>query len=239
MPSMTNVLRNLHRLHICLSDLRNSLARGPRMIAIREANVAQIEKTLAQSHETAKTTRMAVDRKQLDLQSGEDRIADWKTKLNACSTNKEYQTLIDQVSAAEMANGVLEDEILEGLDRIETTDSNVVETERMFKAGKEELDKARRQIAEEAETIRGDIARQEQELAEVEKCLPTDSRANYQRLIKARGEDSLAPVDNEVCTGCGHKITLNMQNDLRLDRAILCKSCGRFLYLPEEVGSRQ
>ena len=59
---------------------------------MREENVAQLDDTLAQVRETAKETHMAIDRKQLDLKTpGEDRIADWKTKLNACSTNKEYQ----------------------------------------------------------------------------------------------------------------------------------------------------
>ena len=56
---------------------------------------------------------MTGDRKQLDLKASELRIADWKVKLNTCSSNKEYQTMNEQIAAAEMAGSVLADEILE------------------------------------------------------------------------------------------------------------------------------
>ena len=108
-------LRDLHRLHQQLADLRDRLERGPKQVRAREANVAQLDARLAEAREKAKQTQMAVDRKQLDLKSGEQKVLDLRVKLNTANNNREYQALLEQIAAAEMAGSVLSDEILEGM----------------------------------------------------------------------------------------------------------------------------
>jgi predicted nucleic acid-binding Zn-ribbon protein len=227
-------LRELHRIHQRLADLRDRLERGPKQVRAREANVAQLEAKLAEAREKAKQTQMAVDRKQLDLKSGEQKIVDLRVKLNACSSNREYQALLEQIAAAEMAGSVLSDEILEGLERIDLLTAQVKEAEKNVAAGKQELEKARQTVEQSATTIRTDLTGLEAELAQAEAALPADFKADYQRIVRSKGADSLAVVDDGVCTGCGQQITLNMQNQLKLSNLIFCKSCGRLLYLPGE-----
>jgi predicted nucleic acid-binding Zn-ribbon protein len=235
MPMPSDVPRDLHRIHRRLSELRYRLDHGPKQVAAREIGVGKLEQAIAAAHENAQQARIRVDQKQLELKTSENRIADWKAKLNACSSNKEYQALLDQIAAAEMANSVLEDEILEGLDKIEAVDREHAEAQRAFAAGKEDLARLRTRVTEEAGILAEEIAALERERAEVEKNLPPDFRADYERIVKARGADALAPVEDGVCTGCGQQITLNMENDLQLGKTILCRACGRLVYLPDEV----
>jgi predicted nucleic acid-binding Zn-ribbon protein len=225
-------LRELHRIHQQLADLRDRLERGPKQVRAREANVAQLESKLAEAKERAKQTQMGADRKQLDLKSSEQKIVDLKVKLNACSTNKEYQALLEQIAAAEMAGSVLSDEILEGLEKVDQIAVAVAEAEKLVAAGKQELEKTRRAVQDSAGSISADLARLERELAQAESALPGDLKADYLRVVRGKGADSLAVADDGVCTGCGQQITLNMQNELRLARLVFCKSCGRILYLP-------
>jgi predicted nucleic acid-binding Zn-ribbon protein len=227
-------LRELHRIHQRLADLRDRLERGPKQVRAREANVAQLETRLSEAREKAKQTQMAVDRKQLDLKSGEQKIVDLRVKLNACSSNREYQALLEQIAAAEMAGSVLSDEILEGLERIDLLTVQVKEAEKNVAAGKQELEKARQTVEQSVVTIRSELTGLETELAQAEAALPGDFKADYQRIVRSKGADSLAVVDDGVCTGCGQQITLNMQNQLKLSNLIFCKSCGRLLYLPGE-----
>jgi predicted nucleic acid-binding Zn-ribbon protein len=227
-------LRELHRIHQQLAELRDRAERGPKQVRAREANVTQLETRLAEAKERTKQTQMAVDRKQLDLKAGEQKIVDLRVKLNACSSNREYQALLEQIAAAEMAGSVLSDEILEGLEKIDQLTGQAKEAEKNLAAGKQELDKARLSIEESAKTIRADVTRLEAELAQAEKALPADFKADYQRIVRSKGADSLAVVDDGVCTGCGQQITLNMQNELKLSKLVFCKSCGRLLYLPGE-----
>jgi predicted nucleic acid-binding Zn-ribbon protein len=224
-------LRELHRIHQQLSELRDRMERGPKQIRAREANVALLETALNAARDRAKQTQMAVDRKQLDLKAGEQKIVDLRVKLNAASSNREYQALLEQIAAAEMAGSVLSDEIIEGLDKIDQFNAATKEAEKALATGKQELEKTRRTVEESAATVRSEVARLEEELAVAEKALPADFKSDYQRVVRSKGADSLAIADDGVCTGCGQQITLNMQNELKLSRLVFCKACGRLLYL--------
>lgn len=226
-----DALRELHRIHQQLTDLRDRLERGPKQIRAREATVAQLEAKLAEAVERSKQTRMAVDRKQLDLKAGEQKIIDVRVKLNAANTNKEYQALLEQIAASEMANSVLSDEILEGMEKIDSMVAAVKEAERTVATGRAELEKSRQAVEQSAVLIQSNVVRLENELARAEQALPADFKVDYLRVVRSKGADGLAEVDDGVCSGCGQQITLNMQNELRLSKPVFCKSCGRLLYL--------
>ena len=233
MSVSATVLRELHRIHKQLSDLHERMARGPRQIKARQANVSQQETALATAQERVKDAKKITDQKQLNLKTGEQKIVDWRNKLNTCSSNREYQTLLEQIAAAEMANSVLADEILEGMEKIDLLIVQVKEIEGDLATMKNDLLKFRDSVAAESESISGDIARLEVELAEGEKKLPDSLKEDYRRVIRGKGADGMAPVEDMVCQNCGQKITLNMQNELLLSHAIFCKSCGSLLYLAE------
>lgn len=233
MPVPHAVLRDLHHIHRQLAELHGRLERGPQQIRIRELSAKRLSDELNEAREKVKQTRMAVDRKQLDLKTGENKIVDLKAKLNACSSNKEYQALLEQISAAEMANSVFADEILEGMDKIDQLEVLVVAADKNFAAGQQDLDKVKRQVEGTADAIRGDVARFEAELAKAEASLPPEFRVDYVRVVRGKGADGLAVAEDGVCGGCGQQITLNMQNELMLSRLVPCKNCGRLLYMPE------
>jgi len=226
-------LKELHRIHQQLAELRDKVERGPKQIRAREANVAQLEANLAAARDRAKQTQMTIDRKQLDLKSGEQKIVDLRVKLNAANSNREYQALIEQIAAAEMAGSVLSDEILESMDKVDQLGTAVKEAELLLAAGKQELEKTRRSIDESAASTRANITKLEAELGTAEKSLPADLKADYNRVVRSKGADSLAVAEEGVCTGCGQQITLNMQNELKLSRLVFCKACGRLLYLTD------
>ena len=166
-------LRELHRIHQQLADLRDRLERGPKQVRAREANVAQLEARLAEARDKAKQTQMAVDRKQLDLKSGEQKVVDLRVKLNTANNNREYQALLEQIAAAEMAGSVLSDEILEGMEKVDQLALAAKEAEKNLASGKQEMEKSRQAVEDSAASIRSDVTRLEAELV--------DSRASAAR----------------------------------------------------------
>ena len=227
-------LRELHRLHQQLADLRERIERGPKQVRMRQANVTQAEEKLAHAHAEVKAARMSADQKQLQLKTGESKIADLKSKLNAAQTNREYQALKEQIAAAEMANSVLADEILEAFEKVDQLKLGITEVDQNLSKTKDELTKAQQTLKSQEETLIGDQRRVEGNLKEAEQALPTDFRETYYRVVKAKGEDAMAQVEGESCGGCHQSLTTNMTNDLLMSRVVFCKVCGRLLYLPED-----
>ena len=178
---------------------------------------------------------MALDQKQLQLKSAEGKIAELKVKLNQANTNREYQALKDQIAADEMASSVLADEILEAMEKLDGMKTLIPDAEGRVAKAKEELGKVQQQLRAEEESLKTDVKRLEKELADAESALPEDFRVMYQRVVNAKGEDAMAVVEGGSCGGCFQQLTTNMHNEINMGRVVLCRSCGRVLYLPEDT----
>jgi uncharacterized protein len=229
----TSVLRTLHRLHRQLSDLTERLHRGPRQVGAAEANVQHREELLTKARNEAKALRVAADQQQLQLKSGEDKVKELRHKLNAAASNREYQILLEQIAADEMTNSVLADEILEGLEKIDAHQKDVAEAEAALSAAKQKAEQIHDEVAKQEPLLAADVARIEAELQQTEATLPDDIRELYGRIVRQKGEDALAMVENQFCGGCNQQIPLNMLNRVMLGQPVFCKTCGRLLYLPE------
>jgi hypothetical protein len=129
---------------------------------------------------------------------------------------------------------VLADEILEALEKIDASQKLVVEAEQKVAKAKEEAAKSQQHVREQEGLLAGDINRLEAELKESEKELPADFQDAYQRVVKSKGSDAMAPVEGENCGGCFQVITANMFNSLLMNKVVYCGNCGRLLYLPED-----
>lgn len=227
-------LITLHRIHRQLTDLRDRRERGPKQIAAGQANVAKKEEEAKAAKEALTKAKVKADDLQLQLRHREGRIEDLQNKLNAANSNKEYQAIKEQIAADKQANSVLTDEIFEMLERIEELERKLKEANNVVAQSRDELKALMQRVDNERASLESEIERLTGELRRAEEELPGSLRADYKRLSESRGEDALAPVENEVCTGCYTTITRQMKSELLLANPVFCKSCGRLLYLPEE-----
>lgn len=228
----TETLRTLHRIHRQLEDLRDRIAAGPRLVAAHAKQLEAAEATRAGVHEQIKQARAAVDRKQLQLRSAEAKILDLTGKLNACKTNREYQLLTEQIAADKMANAVLEDEILEGLEKVDAIQTTTPAAEQAVAATKKQLDDTKRRVDGEAADLQAEVVRVQANLEATERELAADARSLYDRTVRHKGADGMAPLEGDCCGGCFQQITGKMSSDLLLGQIVMCRGCGRLLYTP-------
>jgi predicted nucleic acid-binding Zn-ribbon protein len=228
-----NVLRTLHRIHRQLGDLKERRGRGPKQVLAGEAAVKHREEELAKLRDQAKETRKGADQKQLQLRGNEEKIKDLKRKLNMAASNREYQILKEQIAADEMANSVLEDEIIELLEQVDGFQPTIAEAEVNLATMRANAAKIQAKADEQYPLIQADIDRLEGELLKCEEDLPETVRAVYRRLARSKGEDALAAVTDGCCGGCNQQVPINLEAEIRMAHPVFCKTCGRMLYLPE------
>jgi hypothetical protein len=233
MSTLTEALRTLHRIHRQIADLQDRLQRGPKQVKGAEALVKKAEADLAASKDTYRTAKLSSDEKNLQLKQREAKLLEVKGKLNAANSNREYQLLKDQIAADEQANSVLADEILESLERLDVLQANIKEAEGVLANVRAEEAKVRNRVGDQQQGLEAELGKYTAELVAAEGLLEGDFKDNYLRLSKSRGVDSLAPVEAETCGGCYQTLTAHIIDQLRLNKPVFCKSCGRLLYLPE------
>jgi predicted nucleic acid-binding Zn-ribbon protein len=231
----TELLRRLHHIHRQLTDLQNQLDRGPRQIKAGKAIVAKAHAEVEAARESLQQARIASDDRQLQLKTREDRIEDLKAKLNTAASNREYDLLSEQIAADKQANAVLSDEILEGLEQLDVLQQQVQQAEEDLNRTQSEQKAKADEIEKRMISVRKDLDHFNAEREKAEAEIPSQMKADYLRVTSAKGEDALAPVENESCGGCYQTLTTQTMDQLRLSRLVRCPSCNAFLYLAEDT----
>lgn len=231
----TDVLRTLHRIHQQLSDLQGRLERGPKQVRAVEAHLEFREGQLAELQAEARVVRMAADAKQLQLKTSEAKIEELKLKLNAAGSNREYQALKDHIAAQQMTNSVLDDEILEAWEKTEQLQEKIAEAEAGQDRARQKSQEVHDEVRQQEPLIRDDVERLQAELKQCESNMPAEIRELYDRVVRQKGEDALAAVENEYCSGCHQHVPLNVIAEIMLGHPMFCRTCGRMLYVPEDA----
>ncbi|MFN0055949.1 MAG: zinc ribbon domain-containing protein [Planctomycetales bacterium] len=220
----------IHHLHLQLREVQDQMDRGPKLLKVRQEatgqRLADLE-TLKQKH---KALRMAADQKSLQLKSNEAKISDLRVKLNQAASNREFDIIRGQIDADTMANSVLEDEILDTLEKVDAAQRAIHEMEQAVTAAKAE--EAR--LAAETKTTLPDLEARSAELqrllATAEAAIPPDFLGSYRRLSQAYGAGALAEVDGNVCGSCYVSLPPQSAVQIRAGQVMFCKTCGRLMY---------
>lgn len=228
------LLRTLHRIQRQRSDLKSQLERGPRQIQAGERLFAQHREAVEAAVEKLKSSKLAADEKQLQLKSREDRISQLEAKLNTAASNREYTLLKEQIAADRQANDVLSDEILEALERIDVLEAERGELQKELQQREQDQAEMVEKVNTKMEKLATELTRVESELSAAEEQMPASLLVDYRRIVAARGEEALAPVEGENCGGCFQTLTSQMMNRLYLGQSVRCPSCGAMLYLAED-----
>ena len=232
MTDTTAGLRELHQLLLKLRDVRDELDRGPKQVKARENLLKKAEGELDDKREQLKQAKAAADRKSLELKSNEGKLKELQAKLNAATTNKEFDIIRGQMEADTVANSVLEDEILEALDGVDRLQAEIGEAEKRVDQSQAELKKKSDAVSAAKAGLEAEAGELDRQVAAVDVFLTGDVRQKYTRLVDAYGADAMAPVDGKICTSCYTSVTPQSKVLLNSGEIVFC-SCGRLLYLPD------
>jgi predicted nucleic acid-binding Zn-ribbon protein len=227
------ILRELHRLRRFARDLQTKIDQGPRALQVQQARAARQEELLRQAQDGLKHLKVTMHEKEVSHKSTLQQISKYERQQNEAASKKEYDALQHEIDGARKKVGQLEDEILDAMAQSEEETAKLPELEKAARQAKEELARFETEHAARLAGFAEQLRQTEQQIKEVEETLPDDVRPQYRRLIAAKGDDALAALNGRTCSACYTEITAQSYNNLSLGNFVLCKNCGRILYLPE------
>jgi predicted nucleic acid-binding Zn-ribbon protein len=231
-PAM--IFREIHRLRRHAQNLQGQLERIPRQLKAQQGKVARQEEALRETQEALKKLKVAVQGKEKALKDQHGQIAKYQKQLDESTSKKEYDVLQREIAGARAVCQRLEDEILSGMGESEEKAAQVPELEKAVRQAREEVSRFEKESGARRADLQAQLTEALGQLKGVEANVPADVRGQYNRIVGAKGADGLAAVHDRVCTACHTEITIQAQTDLRQELFVVCKSCGRILYLPEE-----
>jgi predicted nucleic acid-binding Zn-ribbon protein len=227
------IFREIHRLRRNVKDLSAKIDQGPKQVKTQQAAVALAEEKFKKAQDELKHLKVNAHEKEVSLRATSDQIKKYEGQLAGIISKKEYDAIKNEVATCQNLVSKLEDEILALLSDIEQRQAKLPEQEKSLT----QLKAQAAQFERDHGARMADFTRQRDEvlkkLVEAEAGLADDVKPQYERLVNAKGEDAMSTVENKVCVACYTEITAQSYNDLMGGKFLLCKSCGRILYLSE------
>lgn len=233
-------------LFIADKDLREAQARldaVTKNVRLQERKVADLTAREAASKAELAKLQARAGELDLEIKSRDAKIESLRNQQQQAQTNREYQAFLIQINTHKVDKGKLEEEALALLERVEKLNA---ETQTLLAQRDAESAKL--------ETMKGEIDSRVTELQkEVDALRPAREAASaavppkalgiFERLAERYEGEAMEAIDKPhpkreeyIATVCNIDLTVDVYNRLHSrDELIFCPSCGRILYIPEEL----
>lgn len=195
--------------------------------------IEEAKARLASRHEKSISSQKEIDKKNLDLKCIEEEIQKSRVKLLQIKNNKEYSALLSEIGGKEADKSLLEDQILSMMSDLERLTAEEKDSAKEEEKQEKELVELKAAADGELAVIDKNIEETQAEWEGIARQVDKESLVQYKRLIEKDGQ-AVVEVSGHTCGGCYMQITPQTLNLLlRKQELILCKNCGKILYLQE------
>ena len=240
MATTLQLLQELHKIDLELSDIARELAARPAAVAAAEAEVAARETERTELLAQARSIQVEADRSGVELKSLEEKIGKYQMQLNIIKTQKEYDVIRSEIAGCQMQISDLETKALEGYDQAEGLSRKARALDPDIAAKKQALSTARAQVATEMSKLEQRKAGLLAQRAEAIKPIDSDDLRRYEQAQSKHPGKAMARVEDCLCLSCNMRLSPQVYNLVLLgDPVQQCRSCGRLCYSDKKLEPHQ
>ena len=227
-------LVKLQALDTDIYSLRNEKESKPQQVKELEDAFEEKKKSLAEIEKRSMDLQKQRKENELDLASKEENAKKLQTQLYPLKTNKEYQTMLQQINEAKADASVIEDKILEVLEQADKIKIEIEEEKQRLKEEERKFLDEKKKIEERIKIIDERLSQLEVNRKQVMPEIGPKILAQYERILNSRDSLAIVKVQNDSCQGCNMFVPPQVINLIKMyERIITCEICNRILYIEE------
>ncbi|RPJ15632.1 MAG: hypothetical protein EHM30_08345 [Desulfobacteraceae bacterium] len=235
MREQIGIVVQLQEIEIETDRIKSVLAGVPGRMGSLEAelnNVTQeIEKRKAFVDELRKKYRLY----ESDYQASLSLHNKSQEKLSAVKNNKEYQSILKEIDDIKAKSSGIEEEMINGLDVIESAEKEVARLKREFLSAEERIIGEKKILIDETEQDKKTLAELVEKWENTAKNISPELMQKFNTVKGLTRGTGIAPVLDSICLGCNMNIPPQMYNELqRFDSIKFCPHCQRIIYWGKE-----
>jgi predicted nucleic acid-binding Zn-ribbon protein len=235
-----NRLMELQTVDRQLQELQQSLSSiAGRVDQLRneiETNQAELDGLSEQDKEITASRKKS----ERELAEGEVRIRNKRMRLTLVRNDKELQALTHEVESLKETNQRLEGEVLASMEGADVRTARIKELTEAIAKGRVDLNAAEKEIADEVEELKGNIAKTRKAREKVAENVEPNLLSRYQMIFNRRGGVAVALAKGGTCQGCRMRLPPQLYNEIQKLRQIhFCPNCQRVLYYEEPTAATE
>lgn len=230
------LLEELQRMDLRIDGHNAAKLKLQEEIAALDAKIAEASAVKAEREEAVAALEEEKRSLEENLVTESDNIVRSEARLKEIKTQKEYQAVSKEITAARKLKAELEDQVLQRITRIDELKAEIAGLEDGFMEMEKgiEAEKGERQSKiDELERVNdGDLVEREK----VAKGLPASSVKRYEALRERRQGLAVVEARDGSCLGCNMNLPPQIYNNLyKQIELITCPHCQRVLFLRDQL----
>jgi predicted nucleic acid-binding Zn-ribbon protein len=235
MKEQIKVLVKLQHLDTETVRIKSTLNNVSKKLENLDSSLEKIEQTIKDQESVLNELKKQYRDFESDVKMNLAKNKKSQEKLRSVKTNKEYQLMLKEIEDVKAKNSLIEDKMIEHLDRID-------ETEEIIANKKDEYLQFSDRIKNEKQSIEHEAGIDQKRLDELDVDRKNISGLIESRLFKKyvvikeqhQGGLAVVPVKDAVCHGCNVNLPPQLYNELfKYDSLKFCPNCQRIIYLKE------
>jgi predicted nucleic acid-binding Zn-ribbon protein len=179
-----------------------------------------------------------------DVKSREEHIQKLRDRQMNLSNAREYQAILVDISTQKVDKAQIEEQAIAAIDASEKQKAVVADLTARLEVDRKKLAEISSQIDQQVRKLESEVATAKAPRDAAAEVISPSIVANYVRMADRYEGEGAAAIERPsgrdeeyLCTGCNTYLVADVYNRIRTlrDDVVYCKSCGRILYIPEEL----
>ncbi len=222
----------------------DAAARGVR---VQERRVTDLRNRLEELQRRQQEAQARANTLELDLKARDAHIEKLRTQQQNSRNNREYQAILLEINTQKIDRGKVEDAAIKAMEEVERNAAEIQNLTNQLQTETAKLEQMRSEISGRLAELQAEIDRLIPDREEAAKAVPPSALAVFDRLAERYDGEALAALtrthprrEEYACTACNMDVVTDIYNRLQTrDDIVLCPSCSRLLYIPQELTVEQ
>jgi len=219
----------------CLDEsiikLKADMESVPVRIKEWDERFADDQKGLKSAEDEVKAAQVKRKEKEMELQTKEEAIKKLKSQLYQVKTNKEYSAMEKEIGGARADASVLEEEIINYLDKIDELNKKSAEAKKVLDTVKKDIDAEKSKLNMELADIKSRLSGIEKQRVELASGISKNILSKYNRILGNKNGLAIVKIKGAACGGCYMNLPPQVINEVKMGKDIICcENCLRILY---------
>jgi predicted nucleic acid-binding Zn-ribbon protein len=224
------LLYELQNYDIRISDIREKISKAPFLVEKKKKSLEYKKMETETKKKNFVKLNSLKKEKEAAFDSKEKVISAYSVELNRVKSNDVYKAVLLKIERAESDKVVIENEILELMDKIEKESIIVKSREDEFKKLEKKIKNDISEFENFIKKLEKEVTTVETEREEYKLKISNTILIQYERIRDGRDGRGICLIDDESCGGCGMMLRPQLINQsYKCHELVFCDNCSRIL----------
>jgi len=229
-------LLELQKVDSEIYALKSNKEAIPEELKVLEGEFETKKQNLKNLEDTSLDLQKQKKDRDTELAAKEEATKKLQSQLFSLKTNKEYQTMLQQIQDSKADASIIEDKILALFDQMDKVKKDLEEEKKRLQGEEKIFNEQKVKVQARVKEIDGRLIQLAAQRSRIIPDIDSKILVDYERILVNRDGLAIVPVVDSMCKGCNMFVPPQVINLIQMyEHIVTCEMCNRILYVEHET----